>query len=157
MVERFRTVSRRRNRLVTSQNAVGVVLEVVVESGGERVDARLDHLVHRQLQLLLGQVHVEAITKLTNRRHSLVETRQVRTWRKQHKSFQVCTVTSEWFSRKMFLTSLHDFDQWHQSVHVFASGNQTLQHEYLVILKHVTTVASHHLKHRHLLEWLYYN
>ena len=41
------------------QDAVGEVLEVVVELGGEAVDALLHHAVHLPVQLVLGQVQVK--------------------------------------------------------------------------------------------------
>ena len=41
------------------QDAVGEVLEVVVELGGEAVDALLHHAVHLPVQLVLCQVQVE--------------------------------------------------------------------------------------------------
>ena len=42
------------------ERPVGKVLERVVQLGGERVDGLLDHGVDQRVQLVLGEVHVEA-------------------------------------------------------------------------------------------------
>ena len=44
-----------------SHDAVGEALEAVIEFGGDRPHAAVQHLLHQQLQLLLGHAHVEPL------------------------------------------------------------------------------------------------
>ena len=60
------------------QDAVGEVLESVVQFGGERVDGRLHHRVHQVLQLLLRHVHVETVSQELHRGGARTEARQLR-------------------------------------------------------------------------------
>ena len=69
------------SRRVTLQDAVGKVLEAVVQFGGERMDGRFHHGVHQVLQLFLRHVHVEAVAEELNRGRAGTEAGQLRTWR----------------------------------------------------------------------------
>lgn len=61
-----------------SQNAVRDVLVAIVQLGGERVQRVLYQLLDLALQLLLGQVHVEAIAQIAHRTGATVlEARQL--------------------------------------------------------------------------------
>ena len=68
------------SRRVTLQDAVGEVLEAVVEFGGERVDGRFHHGVHQVLQLLLRHVHVEAVAEELDCGGARTEAGQLRAW-----------------------------------------------------------------------------
>ena len=59
------------------QDSVGVVLESVVEFGGQRVYARIDHGVDEQLELLLRQIHVETVFQGLRRGSPSAETREL--------------------------------------------------------------------------------
>lgn len=67
----------------SSEDAVGEVLEVVVELCGERVDGSLDHLVDERVQLVLRQVEVEARAHVLDRRRGGQEAGERRAWKKE--------------------------------------------------------------------------
>lgn len=63
-----------------SHDAVGDVLEGVVEFGGDGAHGSVHHLLHQQLQLLLGQRHVEPLLQAADCARA-VEAGKVGTWR----------------------------------------------------------------------------
>lgn len=63
-----------------SHDAVGKVLEAVVELGGQRPHGSVHQLVHQQLQLLLRQRHVEALLQAAHGT-AAVEAGQLGAWR----------------------------------------------------------------------------
>lgn len=62
-----------------SHDAVGEVLEAVVQLGGQRPHGSVHQLVHQQLQLLLRQGHVEALLQATHGA-AAVEAGQLGAW-----------------------------------------------------------------------------
>lgn len=60
-----------------SHDAIGDVLEGVVQFGGDGANRPVHELLHQQLQLLLGQRHVETFLQAADRTGT-VETREVR-------------------------------------------------------------------------------
>lgn len=62
-----------------SHDAVGEVLEAVVQLGGQRPHGSVHQLVHQQLQLLLRQRHVKALLQGTHGT-AAVEAGQLGTW-----------------------------------------------------------------------------
>ena len=65
-----------------SHDAVGEVLEAVIEFGGYRPHAAIHHLLHQQLQLLLGHAHVEPLLEVADGAGAM-EARKLRTWGQQ--------------------------------------------------------------------------
>lgn len=62
-----------------SHDAVGEVLEAVVQFGGDGAHAAVHHLLHQQLQLLLRHVHVEALLQVADGAGA-VEAGELRAW-----------------------------------------------------------------------------
>lgn len=54
------------NPTTHSHDAVGEVLEAVIEFGGNGAHGALHHLVHQHLQLLLCQAHVKSLLQVTD-------------------------------------------------------------------------------------------
>lgn len=65
-----------------SHDAIGEVLEAVVEFGGDGPHAAIHHLLHQQLELLLGHAHVEPLFEVANGTGA-VEAGKLRTWGRQ--------------------------------------------------------------------------
>lgn len=65
---------------MVSHDAIGEVLEAIVEFGGDGPHAAIHHLLHQQLQLLLSHAHVEPLFEVANGAGA-VEARKLRTWR----------------------------------------------------------------------------
>ena len=66
------------------QDAVGEVLETVVEFGGQRVHAGLNHAIDEGLQLFLCEGHVEPLSHLPHSRRPMPKARQSRTCEQQY-------------------------------------------------------------------------
>lgn len=49
-----------------SHNAVGEVLEAIVQLGGDGAHGTVHHLLHQELQLLLCQAHVKSLLQVTD-------------------------------------------------------------------------------------------
>lgn len=49
-----------------SHDAIGEILEAVVELGSDGAHGGVHHLLHQHLQLLLRQVHVETLLQVTD-------------------------------------------------------------------------------------------
>lgn len=64
---------------VVSHDAIGEVLEAIVEFGGDGPHAAVHHLLHQQLQLLLSHAHVEPLFEVANGAGAM-EARKLRTW-----------------------------------------------------------------------------
>lgn len=62
-----------------SKDAIGEVLEAIIELGGEGVKGGLHQVIHQQLQLLLCHVHVEALTECPYCAHPFAEAWQLGT------------------------------------------------------------------------------
>lgn len=75
----------RRRFCLRSHDAVGDVLEGVVEFGGDGAHWSVHHLLHQQLQLLLGQRHVESLLQAADGAGA-VETGKVGTWKRRNKN-----------------------------------------------------------------------
>lgn len=69
---------------MVSHDAIGEVLEAIVEFGGNGPHAAIHHLFHQQLQLLLSHAHVEPLFEVSNGAGAM-EARKLRTWGKQWK------------------------------------------------------------------------
>lgn len=65
-----------------SHDAVGEVLEAIVEFGGDRPHAAVHHLLHQQLELLLSHAHVEPLLEVADGTGAM-EARKLRTWGQQ--------------------------------------------------------------------------
>lgn len=65
---------------IVSHDAIGEVLEAIVEFGGDGPHAAVHHLLHQQLQLLLSHAHVEPLFEVANGAGAM-EARKLRTWR----------------------------------------------------------------------------
>lgn len=63
-----------------SHDAVGQVLEAVVEFGGDGAHGAVHQLLHQHLQLLLRQVHVETLLQVPDG-GGAVETGQLGAWK----------------------------------------------------------------------------
>lgn len=64
-----------------SQDSVGEILIAVIELGRQGVQRVLDQLVDFAVELLLGEVHVEAIAEIADGGGAAVlEAWQLRTW-----------------------------------------------------------------------------
>jgi hypothetical protein len=64
---------------MVSHDAIGEVLEAIVEFGGDGPHAAVHHLLHQQLQLLLSHAHVEPLFEVANGAGAM-EARKLRTW-----------------------------------------------------------------------------
>lgn len=76
-----------------SHDAIGEVLEAIVEFGGDGPHAAIHHLLYQQLQLLLGHAHVEPLLEVTNGAGA-VEARKLGTddlGHRQHGARQRCS------------------------------------------------------------------
>lgn len=104
-----------------SQDAVRKVLEAIVQLGGERVDAGLDHGLDQDLQLFLRQAHVEAIPESFDGGGAVPETGQLG-------------------------VGLQDLDQRDQLFVVLSCGDHSLQDQDFEVLEHVTPHSTHHLR-----------
>ena len=62
-----------------SHDAVGEILETVIELGGDGAHGAVHHLLHQHLQLLLRQAHVETLLQGPDGAGA-VEARQLGTW-----------------------------------------------------------------------------
>lgn len=62
-----------------SHDAIGEVLETVVEFGGDGPHAAIHHLLYQQLELLLSHAHVESLFEIANGAGAM-EARKLRTW-----------------------------------------------------------------------------
>lgn len=62
-----------------SHDAIGEILEAVVEFGGDGPHAAIDHLLHQQLELLLSHAHVESLFEIANGAGAM-EAGKLRTW-----------------------------------------------------------------------------
>lgn len=49
-------------------------------------------------------------------------------------------------NKKKTSTCLHNLNNRHNLIHMFAGGHKALQHEDLEVLKHVTALSSHYLQ-----------
>ena len=58
---------------IVLQNSVCKILKVVVELGGDAVDALLHHGVHQTVELVLSQVEVKPVLHWLNRTGRVVE------------------------------------------------------------------------------------
>ena len=58
---------------IVLQNSVCKILKVVVELGGDTVDALLHHGVHQTVQLVLGEVQVEPVLHWLDRAGGVVK------------------------------------------------------------------------------------
>ena len=63
---------------IVLQNSICKILKVVVELGGDTVDALLHHGVHQAVQLVLRQVEVEPVLHGLDRTGGVVEAGQLR-------------------------------------------------------------------------------
>ena len=102
-----------------SHDAIDEALEAVIEFGGNRPHAAVQHLLHQQLELLLSHAHVEPLLEVADGAETM-EARKLRT----------------------LLRDLYDL---HHLSPVFLSCNQPLQHQHLVIVEHVAIQAAHHI------------
>lgn len=64
-----------------SHDAIGEVLEAIIEFGGDGPHAAIHHLFHQQLELLLSHAHVEPLFEVANGAGAM-EARKLRTWGK---------------------------------------------------------------------------
>jgi len=78
-----------------SHDAVGEVLEAVVQLGGDGPHGAVHQLLHQQLQLLLRQRHVEPLLQAADGAGA-VEAGQVGTWR-----------TWEVYMRKVYMRKVY--------------------------------------------------
>lgn len=62
-----------------SHDAVGEVLEAVIELGGDGAHGSVHHLLHQDLQLFLRQAHVETLLQVADGAGAM-EAGQVRAW-----------------------------------------------------------------------------
>ena len=58
---------------IVLQNSICKILKVVVELGGDTVDALLHHGVHKAVQLVLGEVEVEPVLHWLDRTGGVVK------------------------------------------------------------------------------------
>lgn len=65
-----------------SHDAIGEVLEAIVEFGGDRPHAAIHHLLHQQLKLLLSHAHVEPLLQVADGAGAM-EARKLGTWERQ--------------------------------------------------------------------------
>ena len=62
---------------IVLQNSICKILKVVVELGGDAMDALLHHGVHQAVELVLGQVEVEPVLHRLDRAGGVVEAGQL--------------------------------------------------------------------------------
>lgn len=100
---------------------IRIILKIVIHPGRQRIHAVRDHIINLDLELILGQIQVEAIAQRTDYSSAtLLETWQVR-------------------------AQLHDLNDWHQFVHMLTRRKEAFKHKYFEVGKHVTLLAAHHL------------
>ena len=101
-------------------NIIRIILKVVVHASSQRIHAVGDHIIDLHLQLLLGQIQMKAILERAhNARSALLKAGQLR-------------------------AQLHDLNNGQELVHVFAGGQESLEHQNLKIGEHVTLYSTHH-------------
>ena len=102
-------------------NIIGIVLEIVIHASGQRVHTIRDHIIDLDLQLVLSQIQMEAVTQRARYAGAtLLEARQI-------------------------AAELHDFNDRHQLVHVLSGRQEAAQHQDLEVSEHVTLLSAHHL------------
>ena len=70
-----------------SHDAVGEILETVIELGGDGAHGAVHHLLHQHLQLLLRQAHVETFLQGPDGAGAM-EARQLGTWDREGQKYE---------------------------------------------------------------------